>query len=233
MDSLRPSSRLASSGSSVDPLRASRSAARRRLELVARGGADFARLSYSDAVRLLGASGHAFRLPPPRWGQGLANEHERWLAEHHCGGAPVFVTDYPAAIKPFYMRGDGGGSGDGGCGERATVEAFDLLVPGIGELAGGSAREERLEVLAPRMRALGLLSPAYCEAMDAAPHAAASPPAEAESRFLDWYLDLRKFGGAPHAGFGLGFERLVMFATGVENARDAIAVPRVPGSCRM
>jgi asparaginyl-tRNA synthetase len=128
-------------------------------------------------------------------------------------------------------RGDS--SGEGG----ATVECFDLLVPGVGELAGGSAREERAELLAPLMRARGLLSPDYDAEGGAGAGAGAGAAAEAGGggggAFLDWYLDLRRFGGAPHAGFGMGFERLVLFATGVANVRDTIAFPRVPGRCAM
>jgi len=205
-------------------------AARRRLEAVAAaagaGGAEFARMSYSEAVRALSASARPFRLPAPRWGEGLAHEHERWLAEEHCGGRPVFVTDYPAAVKPFYMRR--GAAASGGEEGGATVECFDLLVPGVGELAGGSAREERFELLAPLMRERGLLSPGY-----GGGDGAAAEPGGGGGAFLDWYLDLRRFGGAPHAGFGMGFERLVLFATGVANVRDTIAFPRVPGRCAM
>ncbi|RHY64995.1 hypothetical protein DYB38_009766, partial [Aphanomyces astaci] len=133
----------------------------------------------------------------------LKTEHERYLAETYVGG-PVFVTDYPAALKAFYMR-----QNDVADPDRATVAGMDLLVPAVGELVGGSVREERLEVLEAKMRASGV-----------------------DPNGLQWYLDLRRFGTVPHAGWGLGFERLVLFVTGMENIRDAIAVPRYPGACR-
>jgi asparaginyl-tRNA synthetase len=119
------------------------------------------------------------------------------LAETAFGGTPVFVTDYPKDIKAFYMRLNDDGR---------TVAAMDLLVPGVGELIGGSQREERLDVLEGRLQAQGL---------DLAPY--------------EWYLDLRRYGTVPHAGFGLGFERLVQYCTGVDNIRDTIAFPRYPG----
>jgi asparaginyl-tRNA synthetase len=166
---------------------------------------------------------------------GLAGEHERWLCAAHAGGAPLFVTDFPARLKAFYMRGN---DADGG----ATVAAFDLLVPGIGELAGGSAREERWDVLATKMAAARLLSPGLAAAIAssggaaaAAAAAADAPPAAADApgACLDWYLDLRRFGGMPHAGFGLGFERLVQLATATDNIRDVVLAPRAMGSCAM
>ncbi|KAG9120460.1 asparaginyl-tRNA synthetase [Ceratobasidium sp. 392] len=135
-------------------------------------------------------------VPRPLWGQGLRSEHERCLARD----APVFVTDYPAAIKPFYMRANEAGP------ERPTVACFDLLVPGIGELAGGSVREERIERLDLALKQGGL-----------------------DVEEFGWYRDLRIYGGAPHAGFGLGFERLVSFVTGLENVRECIAFPRTFG----
>jgi asparaginyl-tRNA synthetase len=157
------------------------------------------RISYTEAVDLL-VSRHAtepFTFTPV-WGESLQSEHEKWLAETHVGG-PVFVTDYPATIKPFYMRPND--SDDG-----RTVACFDLLVPRIGELAGGSLREERLEELLEKMRA---------EGMD-----------EAE---YEWYLDLRRYGTTMHGGFGLGWERLVSWLTGVDNLKECIAFPRVRG----
>eukprot|EP00940_MAST-03C_sp_MAST-3C-sp2_P002301 g2301.t1 len=159
----------------------------------------FERMSYTDAVRALGAA-HATFEHSVQWGLPLQTEHERWLTEIHCAGRPVVVTDYPAACKPFYMRRN-----DCDDAQGQTVAAFDLLVPGIGELVGGSEREERQDVLEQRMRSEHLLPD------------------------LQWYLDLRRFGTARHGGFGLGFERLLMFATGMRNIRDVIAIPRYPG----
>ena len=156
----------------------------------------FVRLTYTEAVAELERSGRDFAFPV-RWGLDLQAEHERFLAEE-AARAPVIVTNYPIGIKPFYMRVDDDGH---------TVAAMDILVAGIGELVGGSQREERLEVLSTRMTAAGLDLEQY-----------------------SWYLDLRRYGSAPHAGFGLGFERLVQFVTGMQNIRDVIPFPRTPGS---
>ena len=156
----------------------------------------FVRLTYTEAVAELERSGRDFAFPV-RWGLDLQAEHERFLAEE-AARAPVIVTNYPIGIKPFYMRVDDDGR---------TVAAMDILVAGIGELVGGSQREERLEVLTTRMTAAGLDLDQY-----------------------SWYLDLRRYGSAPHAGFGLGFERLVQFVTGMQNIRDVIPFPRTPGS---
>ncbi|PAW63651.1 MAG: asparagine--tRNA ligase [Verrucomicrobiia bacterium Tous-C2TDCM] len=156
----------------------------------------FERVSYTDAVNLLLASGQNFEYPV-EYGQPLQSEHERFLTEHHFR-CPTTVYNYPKEIKPFYMRRNDDGK---------TVAAMDLLVPGIGEIVGGSQREERLEVLLANLREQGLEASAY-----------------------DWYVDLRRYGTVPHAGFGLGFERLLMFITGVANIRDVIPFPRTPGS---
>jgi asparaginyl-tRNA synthetase len=155
----------------------------------------FERMTYSEAVTILEGSGRKFEFPV-RWGADLQSEHERYLTEEHVK-RPVVVTDYPAAIKAFYMYGNDDGK---------TVRAMDVLVPRIGEIVGGSQREHRHDVLEARMQALGM-----------------------ELEPLRWYLDLRRFGSVPHAGFGLGFERLVQFATGMANIRDVIPFPRVPG----
>ena len=155
----------------------------------------FARVSYTEAVDILLASGHAFEFPV-RWGENFQAEHERYLTETHFR-RPVTVYDYPATAKPFYMRQNDDGR---------TVAAMDLLVPGIGEIVGGSQREERLDRLEAAMTAHGLDLAAY-----------------------SWYLDLRRFGTVPHAGFGLGFERLLMLVTGEGNIRDVTAYPRTPG----
>ena len=170
---------------------------RERLERVAE--APFARCSYTRAIELLEAeiSANPKRFEfPVSWGADLASEHERWLAEEVFAG-PVIVFDYPREIKSFYMRLNDDGR---------TVAAMDVLCPGVGELIGGSQREDRLPVLLERLTASGMSVEDY------------GP-----------YLDLRRFGGVPHAGFGLGFERLVMFATGVDNIREALPYPRWPG----
>jgi len=156
----------------------------------------FARLSYTEAVDILKKSGRPFEYPVA-YGIDLQSEHERFLAEEHFK-TPVFVTDYPKQIKPFYMRMNDDGN---------TVAAMDLLVPGIGELIGGSQREERLGRLEARMDEMGLNRDLYW-----------------------WYLDSRRFGTVPHAGFGMGFERFLMMITGISNIRDVIAFPRTPGS---
>jgi asparaginyl-tRNA synthetase len=157
----------------------------------------FERMTYTEAIRRLEASGQKFEFPV-HWGANLQAEHERYLTEKLVG-RPVFVTDYPTEIKAFYMRRNDDGK---------TVAAMDLLVPKIGELIGGSQREERLDVLSDAIRSFGL-NPAH----------------------YGWYLDTRRFGTAPHAGFGLGFERLIMYVTGMENIRDVIPFPRTPRNC--
>ena len=156
----------------------------------------FQRISYSDAVDLLRKSGEKFEFPID-YGLNLQSEHERWLTEKHFK-CPVTVFDYPKEIKPFYMRLNDDGK---------TVAAIDLLVPGIGEIVGGSQREERLDMLEENMRG---------HKMDPADY--------------KWYLDLRRYGTVPHSGFGLGFERMLMFITGVSNIRDVIPFARTPGS---
>ena len=154
----------------------------------------FERLDYSDAIRILENCGKSFEFPVA-WGVDLASEHERYLAETHVG-RPLVVMNYPKDIKAFYMRLNDDGR---------TVAAMDVLAPGIGEIIGGSQREERLEVLDARM----------------------DPHLREE---LWWYRDLRRYGTVPHAGFGLGFERLLNYVTGMENVRDAIPFPRTPGN---
>jgi asparaginyl-tRNA synthetase len=155
----------------------------------------FARLDYTEAVSILEKSGKAFEYPVT-WGIDLQSEHERFLTDEYVKG-PVAVVNYPKDIKAFYMRLNDDGK---------TVRAMDLLVPRLGEIVGGSQREERYDVLLSKIRALGLDESAYW-----------------------WYLELRKFGTVPHAGFGLGFERLLMYITGMQNIRDVIAFPRFPG----
>ena len=169
----------------------------------------FERVSYTEAVELLTASGQSWE-HPVAWGQNLQAEHERWLTESHYR-RPVIVHSYPASLKPFYMRvqsddPDAVRSSDARSSDaRATVAAMDVLVPGIGEIIGGSQREERLDVLTDRLRAMDLPEEDYW-----------------------WYLDLRKYGSVPHAGFGLGFERLLLLLTGMQNIRDVIPFPRTP-----
>jgi asparaginyl-tRNA synthetase len=156
----------------------------------------FQRISYADAIELLRKSGQKFEFPVEE-GLNLQSEHERWLAEKHFK-SPVTVFNYPKEIKPFYMRLNDDGR---------TVTAMDLLVPGIGEIVGGSQREERLDVLEENMRRHQMNPADY-----------------------KWYLDLRRYGTVPHSGFGLGFERMLMFVTGVANIRDVIPFARTPGS---
>lgn len=155
----------------------------------------FVRLTYTEAIEILTRSGRTFAFPVS-WGMDLQSEHERFLAEEHCK-KPVILTDYPAKIKSFYMRSNQDGK---------TVAAMDLLVPKIGELIGGSQREERFDVLRTKITEFGLKPEEYW-----------------------WYLQLRQYGTVPHAGFGVGFERLILFITGMENIRDVIPFPRFPG----
>ncbi len=166
-----------------------------RLERLAE--APFGRVTYTEAISLLEKSGKAFEFAP-FWGMDMQSEHERYLAEEVFKG-PVVVTDYPEAIKAFYMRRNDDGR---------TVAAMDVLLPEVGEIIGGSQREERLDVLAGAMRKSGLNPDDYVH-----------------------YLDLRRYGSVPHAGFGLGFERLVQFCTGMHNIRDVIPYPRAPRLC--
>ncbi len=165
-----------------------------RLTFVANSA--FARCTYTEAIKLLQESGHKFDYPVS-WGCDLQTEHERYLTEQiFC--KPVFVTDYPKEIKAFYMRLNDDGK---------TVAAADMLVPGVGELIGGSQREERLDILEARIAEMGMKPEDYW-----------------------WYLELRKYGGVKHAGFGLGFERLIMYLTGISNIRDVEAFPRTTGN---
>ncbi len=156
---------------------------------------DFARCTYTEAVDLLVKSGKKFEFPVEWGGIDLQTEHERYLTEE-VFKKPVFVTDYPKDIKAFYMRMNDDGK---------TVAAMDLLVPGVGEIIGGSQREERMDVLTARMKEMDLNEEDYW-----------------------WYLELRKYGGAKHAGYGLGFERAIMYLTGVSNIRDVVPYPRTP-----
>jgi asparaginyl-tRNA synthetase len=160
---------------------------------------EFKRVSYTEAIDVLRNSKankkKRFQYPVDEWGIDLQSEHERYLVEKHFN-APVILYNYPANIKAFYMRLND---------DEKTVRAMDVLFPGIGEIVGGSQREERLDVLKKKMEVLGI-----------------------DEEELYWYLDLRRFGSAVHSGFGLGFERLVLFATGMGNIRDVIPYPRTP-----
>ena len=160
---------------------------------------DFKRITYTEAVELLKQSGAEFKYPV-EWGSDLQTEHERYITEQ-IYGKPVFVTDYPKGIKAFYMRLND---------DDKTVAAADLLVPGVGEIIGGSQREERLDVLMRRIEEMHMDVTQY-----------------------GWYLDLRRFGGVKHAGFGLGFERILMYVTGMANIRDVLPFPRTTGSMEM
>ncbi len=166
-----------------------------RLELVA--NSEFGRITYTDAIEILKKNNDKFEFKV-EWGSDIATEHERYLSET-VFGKPVFVTNYPKEIKAFYMKQDEGGK---------TVSAVDCLVPGIGELTGGSQRETDYDKLVTRMNELGLKQEDYW-----------------------WYLNLRKFGSVEHSGFGIGFERLVMYVTGMSNIRDVELFPRTPNNC--
>jgi asparaginyl-tRNA synthetase len=161
---------------------------------------EFQRLTYTEAIEILRNSNHnkkkKFQYLIESWGVDLQSEHERYLVEKHFN-KPVILTDYPKDIKAFYMRQNDDGK---------TVAAMDILFPGIGEIVGGSQREERLDYLTKRMEEMNI-----------------------PSEEMWWYLDTRRFGTTPHAGFGLGFERLVLFVSGMGNIRDVIAFPRTPG----
>jgi asparaginyl-tRNA synthetase len=156
----------------------------------------FEQITYTDAIAILEKSGQTWEFPV-HWGADLQSEHERYLTEQ-VFKKPVIVTNYPKEIKAFYMRADEDGR---------TVRAMDVLAPRIGEIIGGSQREERYDVLLEKIRSQQLSEEAYW-----------------------WYLELRKYGSAPHAGFGLGFERLMLYLTGMKNIRDVIPFPRTPGS---
>lgn len=161
--------------------------------------ARWTKMTYTDAIKELEKDTAGFQFEP-QWGKGLQSEHERWLAEKVVNG-PVFVTDYPTNLKPFYMRAND---------DLETVACFDLLMPRLGELVGGSLREERTPLLKRALEKHRL-----------------------DQRDYQWYTELRTFGGAPHGGFGLGFERLISWMTGIENVRECIPIPRVAGRLLM
>jgi len=161
-------------------------------------GSEFVHMEYTEAIGILQRAKQRFEFAV-RWGMDLQSEHERYLTEQHAG-KPVIVMNYPKAIKAFYMRVND---------DDQTVAAMDVLAPGIGEIVGGSQREERLAVLDARMA-----------------------EAKLDLQHYAWYRDLRRYGTVPHAGFGLGFERTVAYATGLSNVRDVIPFPRTPGNAR-
>jgi len=168
-----------------------------KLEAIAK--ADFAVIPYTEAIEILNKSNKKFQYQP-KWGEDLQTEHERFLTEEHAK-RPTFIINYPKSMKPFYMY----------CNDDdKTVACFDLLVPRVGELIGGSQREHREDVLLARMKELKLSAEEY-----------------------QWYVDLRRFGTTPHSGFGLGFERAIMYLTGMENIRDVILCPRTPGNAAL
>ena len=156
----------------------------------------FVRIDHKDVIDLLKNSGEKWEFEPS-YEEDIAKEHERWLTNHF--NVPVFVKNWPAGIKAYYMKLNEDGK---------TVAGVDLEVPGAGELIGGSQREEKLDVLLARMKELGV-----------------------EEESIEWYVNLRRYGGCIHSGFGMGFERLIMYLTGIENIRDVIPYPRTPGSC--
>jgi asparaginyl-tRNA synthetase len=159
---------------------------------------EFVRMDYGEAIRILENAKEKFEFPV-QWGMDLQSEHERYIAEKHVR-KPVVLMNYPKQIKAFYMRLND---------DDKTVAAMDVLAPGIGEIIGGSQREERLEVLDRRMEEIGL-----------------------DKNIYGWYRDLRRYGTVPHAGFGLGFERTIAYVTGLSNVRDVIPFPRTPGNAR-
>lgn len=160
--------------------------------------ADFGRISYTEAIDILEKADVKFEYPV-QWGIDLQSEHERYLTEKYFK-KPIMVTDYPKDIKAFYMRLND---------DNKTVRAVDCLVPQVGEIVGGSQREERYDVLLARMKEMGMDIDKY-----------------------QWFLDLRKYGTVPHSGFGLGFERILMYISGMSNIRDVIPFPRTPGNAR-
>ena len=157
----------------------------------------FAKVTHEEAITILRNSGIKFE-NEAKYGEDLATEHEKYLTEIHFK-SPVFVTNWPKEIKAFYMRAND---------DNKTVAAVDLLVPGSGELCGGSQREERIDILLNKMKDFGI-----------------------DPKSMDWYLDTRRYGGCIHSGFGMGFERMIMYLTGVENIRDVIPYPRTPKNC--
>jgi asparaginyl-tRNA synthetase len=170
------------------------------------------RITYTEAINLLLSSSREF-VHKPRWGAGLQAEHERYIATTLGEGSPVFVTDYPKSIKPFYMLSSPTDTSQG-----ETVKCFDLLVPEVCEIVGGSMREHRLSELLSNMQQNGMLPPGPIGSNDSLGS-------------LQWYVDLRRWGSVPHGGFGLGFDRLLGYLAGVQNIREMVTFPRWVGRC--
>ncbi|KAL2003065.1 hypothetical protein VTN02DRAFT_5081 [Thermoascus thermophilus] len=202
-------------------------------------GPRWRRITYTRAIELLqeavAKDGASFTFPPS-WSEGLQLEHEKYIVEHICHGAPVFVTDYPKAVKPFYMAPSDPDSG----ASQKTVACFDLLMPDISEVAGGSLREHRLPNLIQNMRDHGLIKMRGCEQQPGPGSDDDAAPAPAEPSYpylqpnedlghLRWYADLRRWGTAPHGGFGLGFDRFLGYLAGVSSIRDVVPFPRYFG----
>jgi asparaginyl-tRNA synthetase len=189
------------------------------------------RVTYADAIEILKADAHLFE-HPPAYEDGLHSEHEKYLARklgatgHDGVYRPVFVTHYPRDIKAFYMRPSAlAPATDGSPQPRPTVDCFDLIVPDLCEIAGGSMREHRLEELLDTMQRRGMVAPPVPGQRKRAGANGGDPAG------LDWYLDLRRWGSCPHGGFGLGFDRLLSYLAGVQNVRDVVAFPRWFGRC--
>jgi len=194
------------------------------------------RLTYTRAIELLQDAvanhGASFQFPPS-WSEGLQLEHEKYIVEKICGGTPVFVTDYPKAVKPFYMApSDVDTDSSSSANEKQTVACFDLLMPEISEVAGGSLREHRLPNLIQNMREHGLIKTRPSDRGDAASPVEPSYPylqPNEDLGHLRWYADLRRWGTAPHGGFGLGFDRFLGYLAGVSSVRDVVPFPRYFG----
>lgn len=221
-------SRSGQAGSDLEPA----DRVRRRWEGIMQ--TSWPRITYTEAIKILAPKADMFT-HKPTWGASLQAEHEKYIAQHVGGSRPVFVTDYPRDIKAFYMRQSAaitdpgirtGTGADGASG--STVECFDLLVPDLCEIAGGSMREHRLGNLVDAMQLHGMAAPrldgAYSD-----PERMAETSTSRDS--LDWYVDLRRWGCPPHGGFGLGFDRLLCYLSGVQTIRDVVAFPRWHGRC--
>lgn len=190
--------------------------------------AHWARLTYTEAINILHSDEQLFQ-HKPKWGEGLQSEHERHIARVVGKGSPVFVTHYPRQIKAFYMRPSrGGGQETASAVEQPqeTVDCFDLLVPDLCEIAGGSMREHRLSPLLDTMKRHGMVTPSLEGGTHSDLDANTRPAGN-----LDWYVDLRRWGCPPHGGFGLGFDRLIAYMTGIRTIRDTVTFPRWYGRC--
>lgn len=206
-------------------------------------GPKWQRITYTQAIEMLQSAvandGAKFEYPPA-WSGGLQLEHEKYIVEVICKGKPVFVTDYPKTIKPFYMAPSTTATAEGGEEARETVACFDLLLPEVSEVAGGSLREHRLPNLIQNMREYGLIKTHRQSSGESSSSPSDEAPSEAEPLYphllpnedlghLQWYADLRRWGTAPHGGFGLGFDRFLGYLAGVSSVRDVVAFPRYFG----